>query len=125
MKLKDNKDIHLYKWQRNNLDHNRKTKASLENFYTSKAWRKLREYHLSKQPLCQHCLIQNKYIKGYIVDHITPIQSKDDPLALDENNLMTLCSYHHNRKTRIDNSKYNPDNLLKGKEIQEDLNNFD
>ncbi|MFW5847875.1 MAG: HNH endonuclease signature motif containing protein [bacterium] len=124
MKLKG-KENYIYKWQYDRRD-NRRTELSKKGFYNSSKWRKLRQYKLSLNPLCEHCLMNdNKYIKGYIVDHIDPIYDENDEKAYDIDNLQTLCYYHHQRKTIMDNSKYNPKNLKQGKELQDELDNLD
>jgi 5-methylcytosine-specific restriction endonuclease McrA len=71
-------------------------------FYVSKAWRKLRAYHISMYPLCVECLKEKKLTdcsaKGAgVVDHIQPIRLGGE--ALDVGNLQTLCNKHHAAKT--------------------------
>ncbi|TLX78415.1 HNH endonuclease [Labilibacter sediminis] len=101
------------------------TKVSLTGFYNSKQWVDLRNYKLQQNPLCEHCnILTGRLTPAVMVDHIEAIQSEVDPLALDYDNLQSLCDYHHRRKTRLDNSKYNPKNLKKGKEIQKDLDSW-
>jgi 5-methylcytosine-specific restriction protein A len=68
-------------------------------FYKSKAWRDMRAYTFSKQHgLCQHCLIDNRFVRGDIVDHKLPIKANWSK-RLQEDNLQVLCHKCHNNKT--------------------------
>jgi len=51
---------------------------------------------------CAECLVEGKKVVGDVVDHIIPVEDKDDPLFWDETNWQSLCHLHHNRKTRRD-----------------------
>ena len=62
-----------------------------EPFYTSAAWRKLREWHISGNPLCVEC-----GAPGVIVDHIQEIKEGGSEMATE--NLRTLCRACHNRR---------------------------
>lgn len=70
------------------------TKAS--KFRNSNAWIIKREQIKKRDKyLCQVCLKDNVYNYDDLqVHHIIPIDKNYD-LKLDENNLITLCSYHH------------------------------
>jgi 5-methylcytosine-specific restriction protein A len=67
-------------------------------FYLSQAWRKCREEILLRDNyLCQHCLRRKKITPADMVHHIKPLE--DYPaLALDPNNLISLCNLCHNRE---------------------------
>ena len=74
-------------------------KSENADFYNSRAWRRLREWHFARHPICQWCeeegtLNANDKI---IIDHI--IEIKDGGKGLDPENLQTLCLPHHNQKT--------------------------
>lgn len=88
-----------------NIDLNR-LKSDYEyrhKFYLSKQWRNLREYKISLNPLCEHCLKEDKLVQAIDVDHIVDI--KDNPyLALDINNLQSLCKSCHSKKTMETNN---------------------
>ena len=60
-------------------------------FYKSGNWRKLRDWHIAQQPLCQLCAQP-----GNVVDHVVPIQQGGERYAVA--NLQTLCHACHNRK---------------------------
>ena len=71
-------------------------------FLISRAWAITRARHLKRHPHCVMC--HAKGPKGMTVDHVTPRSVRPD-LALDPNNLQTLCSQchgqakqHHERK---------------------------
>ena len=65
-----------------------------DKFYTSKEWRKLRNYKLSLNPFCQRC----KFEIATEVHHIK--DRKDFPLLeLDIKNLESLCKPCHSTHT--------------------------
>ena len=72
-------------------------------FYSSKAWKECRTSYISKvHGLCEHCLKNNTYTPGYIVDHkeeITPNNINNLEVTLNHENLQYLCLSCHNRKT--------------------------
>lgn len=63
-------------------------------FYNSTAWKKARLTHLSLYPVCMECNIQ----LANQVDHIQSIEERPD-LALDPENLRSICQSCHSRKT--------------------------
>lgn len=74
-------------------------KEYAEKFYKSKKWQKVRAYVWSRDKgLCQRCL-RNHIIKaGDTVHHIveiTPENITDETIALNPNNLETLCRDCH------------------------------
>jgi 5-methylcytosine-specific restriction protein A len=71
------------------------------NFYQSTVWRKLRNWHIKLNPLCEMCKLKNYYTFGEVVDHINPI-SKGGAM-LDPENLQTLCKTCHGIKTAKEN----------------------
>lgn len=66
-------------------------------FYNSKAWETCRHIRLKRDfYLCQECLRQNKITVYDVVHHIKPY--KDYPeLALDVDNLISLCHSCHGK----------------------------
>lgn len=72
------------------------------SFYKSKEWKELRNYFLSKHPLCMECLKANKLVPARIVDHIVPI--KKGGAALDPSNLQSLCWSCHTTKSNNEGS---------------------
>jgi len=60
----------------------------------------LRNAFIAENPICIFCELDNIITPADVVDHINPIKSKDDPLALDWDNLQSLCHSCHYKKTR-------------------------
>lgn len=66
-------------------------------------WLKLRKSYATRFPLCQATLaIEGRPVDLEEVDHIIPINGKNDPLRLTEANLQGLTAMYHRRKTRHD-----------------------
>lgn len=77
-------------------------------FYTSTAWRHLRELKLKQMPMCEECYRQGRISKAVIVDHIKPArESLSDRLNID--NLQSLCRSCHNKKTATDRTQGDDD----------------
>ncbi|PTI27810.1 HNH endonuclease [Staphylococcus xylosus] len=76
-----------------------------KRFYNTKAWRELRAYIVKRDNYeCQHCKLEGKVTvdredkhKTLEVDHIKELENYPD-LKLDEDNLITLCVWCHNKK---------------------------
>jgi 5-methylcytosine-specific restriction protein A len=67
-------------------------------FYNSKAWEKCRLLILQRDNhLCQECLKQNKITPADMVHHIKELRDHPE-LALDEDNLESLCNTCHNKE---------------------------
>lgn len=97
------------------------TRESQQGFYTSKAWRKLRNAFIQEHPTCVRCEKRGIIREGQMVDHIIAI-SDDPSLSLDWNNLQTLCFFHHRHKTGEDQRQRNRAKLLKnGKKLMDEL----
>lgn len=77
---------------------NRYNKARPERhqFYSSAAWRKLRDWYRKEHPLCEACQERGLVKVAQLVDHIVEI--KDGGAPLDPANLQSLCGTCHNRK---------------------------
>ena len=76
----------------------REDRAELTKFYQSLQWRKLRQYHITRNPLCTQCTKSGLTVVADVVDHI--IEIRDDPTKrLDSENLQSLCHSCHNNKT--------------------------
>ncbi len=62
-----------------------------QDFYHTPAWRKARRLTLQRDHyLCQHCLRNKKITKATEVHHSKPIDTHPE-LALELNNLVSLC----------------------------------
>lgn len=69
-----------------------------QKFYNSKDWKVTRMIILTESPFCCLCALDGKLTPANVVDHIIDI--KDDPSKrLDHNNLRSVCTVCHNRKT--------------------------
>lgn len=66
-------------------------------------WRRLREFHLKREPLCRECQAKGIIKEGEEVDHIIP-HNGDMGLMMDRENLQTLCKSHHSQKTITENN---------------------
>jgi 5-methylcytosine-specific restriction protein A len=73
-------------------DNTRRQNEKDNAFYHTTAWRKLRKYHLVREPLCREC-----GAPAQMVDHIKPIRLGGEPL--DDNNLQSLCNRCHASKS--------------------------
>lgn len=77
-------------------------RATWHRLYTTARWRKLREYHLSVEPLCRFCLEREIVEPATVVDHIVP-QKGDVELFHDPDNLSSLCKHcHDSTKQRME-----------------------
>lgn len=73
-------------------------------FYNTTAWRRLRAYVLSVDPLCRLCSEGGRVTPAEVVDHIKP--RIDHPeLALDFDNLRPCCRSCHNSVTAIEQNR--------------------
>ena len=59
-----------------------------------RAWKRIRDRHISMHPLCEICQKEGKYVPAQEVHHIVPI-SKGGTHARD--NLQSLCRSCHNK----------------------------
>lgn len=70
----------------------------VDPFYKSKEWRKCREKILIRDHyLCQQCLRNGKLTTANTVHHIKPREDYPE-LALDEDNLESICPPCHNQE---------------------------
>ena len=67
-----------------------------QNFYHTKRWKHLRDYFISKSPLCVECARRGVVTAGELVDHIIPIT--EGGATMDVDNLQVLWAPCHNRK---------------------------
>lgn len=63
-------------------------------FYASAAWKRLRASKLASNPVCEHCEARGMTTVAVDVHHDKPRTSRDD-LALDFDNLVSLCKQCH------------------------------
>lgn len=68
------------------------------NFYKTKKWKHKRKEILKRDNNeCQKCKSKGRYGKGECVHHIKHLKYRPD-LALNDNNLITLCNSCHNEE---------------------------
>lgn len=68
-----------------------------DNFYNSRAWRRLRVNFLINNSLCVKCATLGLVSVATVVDHILPINKGGERLDID--NLQALCAKCHNSKS--------------------------
>ena len=74
-----------------------------QKFYNSSEWRMLRNFLLSRQPLCDICLTKDRVKPATECHH--KIDIKDEPSRrLDTNNIQTLCKECHSSITANTNN---------------------
>lgn len=78
----------------------RKVKYPWQGLYFTNRWKALRQMHLSKEPLCVECGYE-----GNEVDHVADHKG-NERLFYDANNLQTLCTSCHSKKTFADAEFY-------------------
>ena len=66
-------------------------------FYSTAAWRRLRQHVLAAHPLCGDCATAGRTTAATEVDHVVPISRGG--AALDEANCRSLCKRCHSRRT--------------------------
>lgn len=72
--------------------------ATMNSFYTSPPWRRLRALKLAEDPFCERCLERNITVPAIDVHHIQEVDLRPE-LALEYNNLESLCKTCHGRET--------------------------
>jgi len=78
--------------------------ARNDMFYSSSKWRKVRQYHLTREPLCRSCGRRGIITSADTVDHIVPI--RHGGADLDDMNLQSLCAPCHSRKSGEEGSTW-------------------
>lgn len=83
-----------------------------QKFYNGRPWRKVRKAFIDKHPLCVKCKEEGKSVAAKYVDHIQRIEDGGD--KLNEENLQSLCKYHHDSKSGKEAHGYREKNKNKG-----------
>lgn len=89
-----------------------------KKFYKSKEWLKVRQLALERDNYeCQHCKVRGEVSKAECVHHIQHVKDKPE-LALDLDNLVSLCYACHNleHKEKIDKFRENWRTKINAKE---------
>ena len=82
----------------------KESRKHLLDFYNSRAWKGLRQHHITRNPLCKSCELEGLIVPADHVDHIIEIRDDWDK-RLDSNNLQSLCISCHSKKTLKERKK--------------------
>jgi len=91
----DRSKLNTYCMEHGGLQH---TNQDKHNAYSNPAWRTIRRAQLSKQPLCQSCLINGQVVSAKHVDHVFPWRQIGEHAFL-QNIWQSLCHDCHSYKT--------------------------
>lgn len=84
----------------------RKRSRDYHRWYFLDIWtKKLRPNQLLKEPFCRECASQGKRVPATVADHIRPHRGQWTLFA-DPNNLQSLCSSCHSRKTMQEQAEF-------------------
>lgn len=85
--------------------HTRKASADWHGWYSLPIWTKrMRPQHLLAEPFCRECARTGIRTRAEVVDHIRPHRG-DWNVFTDETNLQSLCKYHHDQKTALEQAR--------------------
>lgn len=106
-----------------------KDRDKYQAFYTSRSWRKAREYVLSQQPLCPDCLPSSvPAVEVHHVNRISTPMGWQLRLSMFDDagkpNLIGYCKMHHSRITQIEQEKKKGEVVVSSKDRFNQLNNF-
>jgi len=77
---------------------NKKSWSSTDFNYNSSRWINIRNAYRNEKPLCEECKKKGIITPMNVVDHVTPISQGGS--AWYWSNLQSLCTAHHNSKSR-------------------------
>ena len=83
----------------------KRERNSYSKLYSTSRWQRLRQYILSKEPLCVECKKNKRIRPATVVDHIKPHKGNKE-LFYDESNLQSLCKPCHDRKTAKEDGRW-------------------
>jgi 5-methylcytosine-specific restriction enzyme A len=72
--------------------------SSSDRGYDSE-WKRLRGWHLKREPNCRECYFRGRLTAATMVNHVIPIQDAPE-LRLDKRNLSSVCKDHHDTVIR-------------------------
>ena len=85
--------------------HNRKASADWHGWYSLPIWtQNLRPGQLVREPFCRVCGMSGIRTPAEVVDHVQPHKG-DWNLFTDASNLQSLCKYHHDQKTALEQAR--------------------
>ena len=85
----------------------RRPQGDLTQPYSHRRWKRIRKLQLQREPLCAHCQLEGKIVAAEVCDHIVR-HGGDQASFWDTNNLQSLCTEHHDRKTRDEREQAQP-----------------
>lgn len=74
--------------------------AQYRKWYSTARWRKIREYQLSNQPLCEQCLLSEIVEPATIVHHKTAHKGNEELFWFGP--FESLCKPHHDREGHLE-----------------------
>lgn len=88
--------------------HTSTTSDYANEIHQSWKWRKVSRLYRLHNPICEQCLKENATIPRLAssVDHIKPLFLGGKPF--DEDNLQSLCDFHHSIKSQEERQKNKP-----------------
>ena len=93
---------HQQRIQQSNREYN-KRRPEYHSLYNSEHWHRLRLNQLSQHPWCAECLRYGVRKAAEEADHIIPHRG-DRVLFYDSDNIQSLCTSCHSRKTMMERS---------------------
>ena len=91
--------LNTYCIEHGGLDHTAHNDS--DNSYSTVQWRKIRALQLSRQPLCQSCLLRGRVETANHVDHLFPWK-RIGYRAFTRNIMQSLCLECHSHKTGLE-----------------------
>ena len=83
----------------------RRDSAQWHSWYRLPIWRnELRPEQLLREPFCRECGKLGVRTFAVVVDHVSPFRG-DWGLFVDPKNHQSLCKYHHDRKTVMEQAE--------------------
>ena len=99
------------------------TREGRKNFYRSSEWMILREFILSKGPLCERCINKDRITPATEVHHRIDLAHFPEG-KLDPNNLEPLCAPCHNTHSALEESGSEKDLQLINREWKINVKDF-
>ena len=76
-------------------------RADFNAMYDKIGWKRIRTAQLSRQPLCQACFMDKRFVAASVVDHLFS-WSHIGKEAFYNNIFQSLCASHHSDKTNLE-----------------------
>lgn len=73
-----------------------RTDAEQQHFYNSRQWRAVAKMHLDNEPYCREHLSRGQHVPATMVHHAQALRTHPH-LAVDDDNLVSLCKPCHSR----------------------------